>query len=545
MSYDYSENILVQGAAGDLLHDELGWDLVYAHNQETLGPNGMLGRTDYREVLLTKYLRPALFRLNSWMTEAYADSVVKSLLETSFSATPMQTNELKYRLITGGVPVDFRLPNGNLEKRLARVIDFDNPANDHFLAVKEMKIHGTLYHRRADIIGFVNGIPLLFIELKKMGVDVREAYDNNYHDYQHTIPQLFRFNAFVMLSNGVESKVGTLGSEYDFFNEWKRLEEQEKQLRPITRKCRTLVNTKESQGGAANMIFAYFHTFFLLDLIEYSSVVSGVKSYEKAILQMAEDLGLLDFALSAASYRESLSYYCRPEFLDEKKAGCRIDVEELYHPLLTHPVANSLYAEGGILLTGSNASGKSTFMKNMAVNAILAQALNTSLSKRYRGVVCRIMTSMALRDNLAQGESYFVVEAKSLKRILEASREKTPLLCVIDEVLRGTNTTERIAASESVLAALRRANVLCLAATHDTELTYLLEDLYTNYHFEEQITAQSISFPYRLEQGPARGKNAIALLGNMGIDEKIVKQAERRAAEFETTGSWEKNKFLR
>ena len=94
MSYDYSENILVQGAAGDLLHDELGWDLVYAHNQETLGPNGMLGRTDYREVLLTKYLRPALFRLNSWMTEAYADSVVKSLLETSFSATPMQTNEL-------------------------------------------------------------------------------------------------------------------------------------------------------------------------------------------------------------------------------------------------------------------------------------------------------------------------------------------------------------------------------------------------------------------------------------------------------------------
>lgn len=325
----------------------------------------------------------------------------------------------------------------------------------------------------------------------------------------------------------------------------KRLAEQEKQLRPVTKKCRTLVNTKESQGGAASMLFAYFHTFFLLDLIEYSSVVSEVKAYQNTILQMVEELGILDFALSTASYRESLSYYCVPEFLDEKKAGCRIDVEELYHPLLTHPVANSLYAEGGILLTGSNASGKSTFMKNMAVNAILAQALNTSLSKRYRGVVCRIMTSMALRDNLAQGESYFVVEVKSLKRILDASREKAPLLCVIDEVLRGTNTTERIAASESVLAALRRANVLCLAATHDTELTYLLEDLYTNYHFEERITVQSISFPYRLEQGPARGKNAIALLGNIGIDEKIVEQARRRAAEFEATGNWEKKELLR
>ena len=283
MSYDYSENILVQGAAGDLLHDELGWDLVYAHNQETLGPNGMLGRTDYREVLLTKYLRPALFRLNSWMTEAYADSVVKSLLETSFSATPMQTNELKYRLITGGVPVDFRLPNGNLEKRLARVIDFDNPANDHFLAVKEMKIHGTLYHRRADIIGFVNGIPLLFIELKKMGVDVREAYDNNYHDYQHTIPQLFRFNAFVMLSNGVESKVGTLGSEYDFFNEWKRLEEQdegavslETMLRGICRKENFLDLVEnfiiyDHSGGRTVRIMARNH--------QYLGVNEAVEAY--------------------------------------------------------------------------------------------------------------------------------------------------------------------------------------------------------------------------------------------------------------------------
>lgn len=227
MSYSYSENVLVQGAAGDLLHDELGWELVYAHNRETLGANGTLGRTDYHQVLLTKYLRPALFRLNSWMTEAYADSVVKSLMETSFSATPMQTNEQKYRLITGGVPVNFRLPNGNMETRMARLIDFDNPANDHFLAVKEMKIDGALYHRRADIIGFVNGIPLLFVEFKKLGVDVRQAYDTNYHDYQHTIPQLFWFNAFVMLSNGVESKIGTLGSKYEYFSEWKRLNEGE------------------------------------------------------------------------------------------------------------------------------------------------------------------------------------------------------------------------------------------------------------------------------------------------------------------------------
>lgn len=225
MSYAYSENILVQGSAGDLLHDELGWDVVYAYNTEKLGPSGTLGRGSYREVLLTKFLRPALFRLNGWMSDAYADSVIKTLLETSSSATPMQINETKYRLLTDGVPVEFRLPNGGIEKRLARVIDFDTAANNHFLAVKEMKIDGALYHRRADIVGFVNGIPLLFVEFKKMGVDVRQAFDNNYKDYQHTIPQLFWFNAFVMLSNGVESKVGTLGSKYGFFHEWKRLKE--------------------------------------------------------------------------------------------------------------------------------------------------------------------------------------------------------------------------------------------------------------------------------------------------------------------------------
>lgn len=316
------------------------------------------------------------------------------------------------------------------------------------------------------------------------------------------------------------------------------LEKNAKQLQKVTRKCATLVNTKETQGGAANMLFAYFHTFFLLDLLEYHAVIQTVIKYEENIRFLAQNIGMLDFALSIASFRESIPYFCIPEFLDGKRAGCRIDVEEMYHPLLTDPVANSLYAEGGILITGSNASGKSTFMKNMAVNTILAQALHTSLSRRYRGVLCKVMTSMALRDNLEQGESYFVVEVKSLKRILEESQKREPLLCVIDEVLRGTNTTERIAASESVLRALRKANVLCLAATHDVELTYLLEELYTNYHFEEKITENQICFSYHLEKGRAKGKNAIALLEKLGVDSEIVQYAKRRAADFEKNGKW-------
>lgn len=119
-------------------------------------------------------------------------------------------------------------PDGKTEMKKAAVIDFLHPENNYFLAVKELKIHGDLYRRRTDIVGFVNGLPLLFVELKKNTVDVQNAYDDNYTDYQDTIPHLFYYNAFLMLSNGTEAKVGTLGSKYEFFHEWKRLDEKSK-----------------------------------------------------------------------------------------------------------------------------------------------------------------------------------------------------------------------------------------------------------------------------------------------------------------------------
>ena len=139
----------------------------------------------------------------------------------------MQINEEKYFLIRDGIPVTLKKPNGQTEKKTAKVIDFKNPENNHFLAIKELKIHGDLYRRRTDIVGFVNGIPLLFVELKKNTVDVQNAYEDNYTDYLDTIPQLFYYNAFLILSNGLEAKVGTLGSKFEFFHEWKRLAEDE------------------------------------------------------------------------------------------------------------------------------------------------------------------------------------------------------------------------------------------------------------------------------------------------------------------------------
>ncbi|MEY8413106.1 type I restriction endonuclease subunit R [Lachnospiraceae bacterium 62-26] len=227
MSYDYSENILVQESAGNLLRDELGWDVRFAYNTEVLGKDGTFGRESYKEILLLRYFHEALKTLNPWMNESQISEAQKALENRLSTSSLLQVNEEKYFLIRDGIPVTVKKPNGQTETKKAAVIDFQNPDNNYFLAVKELKIHGDLYRRRTDIVGFVNGIPLLFVELKKNTVDVQNAYDDNYTDYQDTIPHLFYYNAFLMLSNGTEAKIGTLGSKYEFFHEWKRLAEKE------------------------------------------------------------------------------------------------------------------------------------------------------------------------------------------------------------------------------------------------------------------------------------------------------------------------------
>ena len=227
MSYDYSENILVQESAGNLLRDELGWDVQFAHSSETLGENGTFGRKSYKEILLTRFLVEALKKFNPWINDAQITEAIKILENRLSTSSLLQVNEEKYHLIRDGIPVTIKKPNGETQVKKAMVIDFLKPENNYFLAIKELKIHGELHRRRTDIVGFVNGIPLLFVELKNSSVDVRNAYEDNYTDYQDTVPHLFYYNAVIVLSNGMEAKVGTLGSKFEFFHEWKRLAEDE------------------------------------------------------------------------------------------------------------------------------------------------------------------------------------------------------------------------------------------------------------------------------------------------------------------------------
>ena len=227
MSKEFSEDKLVQASAAELLEKELGWESVYAFDGEVLGLEGTLGRRTQHEVLLTGRFTRALKSLNPWLTDKQLAEAVERMTEYMSSQTLMQINEQKYQYIREGVPVTRVKSSGETEEVMARVIDFDAPDKNEFLCVRELWVRGPLYRRRADIVGFVNGIPLLFVELKNHDVAVEDAFNKNYRDYLDTVPQLFHHNAFIMFSNGLEARVGTIDSKWEFFHEWKRMTEME------------------------------------------------------------------------------------------------------------------------------------------------------------------------------------------------------------------------------------------------------------------------------------------------------------------------------
>ena len=311
-----------------------------------------------------------------------------------------------------------------------------------------------------------------------------------------------------------------------------------KELRTFQKGSFLVLEQSSTGGGMEGLIMDYIRMLTHIDLIKFSTMMKAMQEHQEEILGLMKIFGYLDTMISIASFRVSLPYYSIPEL--EMAGKAYLKVENLYHPLLSHPVANSIEAENGILVTGSNASGKSTFLKNIAVNTILAQTIYTVTASEYQAPYFKVMTSMALRDDLERGESYFIVEIRSLKRILDETEKEGCLLCIIDEVLRGTNTIERIGASSRILAGLDREHVLPFAATHDIELSYILEDLYENYHFEEEVKEHEVVFNYLLKKGRVTTRNAIRLLEMTGYPENLSEEAKKAVADFEETGIWEK-----
>jgi len=295
-------------------------------------------------------------------------------------------------------------------------------------------------------------------------------------------------------------------------------------------------NSVGSSSDLAQILMDYFRMMTHIDFLFFNRMVKRITNNEDHVLNVIHTMGYLESMIAIASYREMLPFFCTGEFTEEKRG---IHIKDGYHPLLEEPVANSVTASGPLLLTGSNASGKSTFLRMCALSALLSQTVCTVHAKEYRAPFYRIYSSMALRDDLQSGDSYYIVEIRSMKRIMDALRaEGAPVLCFVDEVLRGTNTVERIAASSQILKALAESGAMTFAATHDIELTQLLEPLYENYHFTERVEDNAVYFSYKLLPGRATSRNAIKLLEIMGYQPEVVEAAQKEAEDFVETGNW-------
>ncbi|MBR1471041.1 MAG: hypothetical protein IJ600_05305 [Lachnospiraceae bacterium] len=306
------------------------------------------------------------------------------------------------------------------------------------------------------------------------------------------------------------------------------------EMKHFTNGAGFLFYTDASNGDPAGLVADYINMVLHIDMIVFYYLYRQMQAHREAIDRVHTSLGYLEMLIAAGSFQAALDAHCRPVFDGVEAAA------EIYHPLIEAPVKNSYRLKGCMLLTGSNASGKSTFLKTLALNQLLAQTLYMACAEEFHTDFHRIYTSMALRDDLAHQESYFMVEIRAMQRILNAGQKKgARIACCVDEVLRGTNTVERIAASAEILKHMAAAGYFCAAATHDIELTALLEDCYENFHFTEEIRDGDVIFSYKLLQGKATTRNAIRLLSVMGYQEGLVQSAEALAEHFLQAGQWQ------
>lgn len=270
----------------------------------------------------------------------------------------------------------------------------------------------------------------------------------------------------------------------------------------------------------------YLNIYFLWDILGFYSAIGKIEKHLQELRQLFEIIGYLDALISIASFRLDYPNHCLPIF--SSNAG-KYRVQGIYHPLLTQPIANSFeFHSKNVLITGSNMAGKTTFLKTMGVNAILAQTIHMAMAEAYQAPFLKVLSSIGREDNLVTGKSYYLAEVESILRLIEASKSDAVHLLILDEIFRGTNSIERLAAAAEVLDFLANQKDFILVATHDLQLCELLNHKFHNFHFREKVSDQGLAFDYKIQSGKSTSRNAIALLKFVGYPQTIVTGAARR-----------------
>lgn len=275
-----------------------------------------------------------------------------------------------------------------------------------------------------------------------------------------------------------------------------------------------------------SMIFNFLKTFLLLEVTTCHLALAKLLKCQKEMQTIYQIIGLLDSLYSISSFRTYLPYYSEPVFEDVPNCA---NYKDLAHPLLDEAVGNDLKINGeNLLITGSNMSGKSTFLRTVGVNIVLAQTISTTYAKFYSSSFFRILTSISNHDSLKSGKSFYFAEAERLLTIIKRSEQEQNYLFLIDELLAGTNTKERIAASLEIISYLKRQNSISLITTHDQEITEYTRNLCTFYHFEDLISETDLKFDYKLKPGKATSTNALKILEFLEYPLEIIRNAKER-----------------
>jgi len=338
----------------------------------------------------------------------------------------------------------------------------------------------------------------------------------NLYQYLASIPQLLRLN---------DVAKALLKSEI-FQGKKRDLENSIAAIDKVRNKMSFFKLTSKLESDVEIIFWAvleFFKILFLLEPLFLFGVLKQLDAKRKEMEELFSFVGYADFLISIASLRSGLDQYCIPEITNSNQL---LDAKEVYHPFILNCVSNSIQVKGqSILLTGSNMSGKTSFIRTIGINAITGLSLNTCFAEKFSLPRTCIFSAIRISDDLMNDKSYYFEEVLTIKEMIQHGRSSKPNLFLLDEIFKGTNTVERISAGKAVLSYLAKSDNIVFVSTHDIELADLLKEEYVLYHFSEKIDNKSIDFDFKLKEGKLRNRNAIRILQINDYPNEIINEA--------------------
>lgn len=298
-----------------------------------------------------------------------------------------------------------------------------------------------------------------------------------------------------------------------------------KELTPLKRKMIGVKLDNLAEGDAAVVGFLIFELLkiaFNIEIISFYSIIDSLREKKEALKSLFKFIGMVDTGISIAAFRSSLPAYCKPTFTTDGT----VSVVDIKHPLITNCVPNTLnLGEKNLLLTGSNMSGKTTFIRSVGINMILGETLLTCLASKFEMPYSKIFSSITIADSLLEEKSYYFEEMRIIKEFIQESTSTAPCFFILDEIFKGTNTIERVSAGKAILSYLAKNDNLVFVSTHDTELNELLKTEYDLYHFSETVAEHELIFDHTIKKGPLKTRNAIRILEINAYPSSIIADA--------------------